>query len=97
MYAVIFRAEVEAFDATYNEMATRLRSLAIDKYGCKEFQSMTEGNQEIDISYWDNQEQIRAWKQDLEHQEAQQLGRLKWYKSYQVQIVKIIREYQNTI
>ncbi len=97
MYAVIFKAEVDALDSTYSEMATRLRNLAIDKYGCQEFLTMTEGNHEIAISYWDNQEQIKAWKQDPEHLEAQQLGSSKWYKSYQVQIVKIIREYQNAM
>ena len=57
---------------------------------------MTEGNREIAISYWENLEQISAWKQNAEHRKAQELGRSKWYASYQVQVVKIIREYGNT-
>ena len=84
MYAVIFRAEIRKRDKDYSEMAVHMRDLAADKYGCLEFYSVTEGNQEIAISYWENQEQIRAWKQDPEHRAAQELGRSKWYESYHV-------------
>jgi len=95
MYAVIFKAEINTLDNDYSEMAKKMRDLAINKYGCSEFTSATEGNQEIAISYWKNQEQIKQWKKDSEHLVAQKMGRTKWYKSYQVQIVEIIREYNN--
>ncbi len=93
MYAVIFRAVIKELDETYAEMAGRMRDLAINKYGCVEFTAVTEGKQEIAISYWDNQDQIKTWKQDPEHREAQKLGRSKWYKSYRVQVVEVIRDY----
>lgn len=93
MYAVIFRAEINKLDNSYNVMASRMRELAISKYGCTEFVTVTEGNCEIAISYWDNQEQIQSWKQDSEHLVAQEMGRSKWYSFYKVEIVKIIREY----
>ncbi len=94
MYAVIFRAEINELDETYAEMAAHMRDQSINKYGCVEFTAVTKGKHEIAISYWDNQDQIKAWKQDLEHREAQKLGRSKWYKSYQVQVVEVIREYR---
>ncbi len=93
MYAVIFRAEINKLDQRYSEMASRMRELAINKYGCKEFTSVTEGTQEITISYWNDQEQIKKWKADTEHLVAQELGQSIWYKSYKVQIVEIVREY----
>ncbi len=93
MYAVIFRAEINEFDDAYAEIAARMRDLAINRYGCVEFTAVTEGKKEIAISYWDNQDQIKAWKKDPEHREAQKLGRSKWYKSYQVQVVEVIRDY----
>lgn len=93
MYAVIFRAEINELDEVYAETAARLRDLALSKYGCIEFTAVTEGSQEIAISYWDDQDQITAWKQDPQHRTAQELGRLKWYKAYQVQVVEIIRDY----
>ena len=95
MYAVIFKAEINKLDQSYYDMAARMRELAKTEYGCIEFIAVTEGNQEIAISYWNSEEQITAWKQDPEHKKAQELGRSKWYKSYQVQVVMIEREYYN--
>ena len=93
MYAVIFRAEINDLDQSYFDMAARMQELAKSKYGCIEFTSLTEDKQEITISYWESEKQIIAWKQDPEHKKAQEIGRSKWYKSYQVQIVKVEREY----
>ena len=93
MYAVIFRAEINKLDSRYTEMASRMRDLAINKYGCADFTSVTGGSQEISISYWQDQEQIKKWKEDAEHLVAQELGQSIWYKSYKVQIVEIVREY----
>lgn len=96
MYAVIFRAVIRDLDQEYLELAEQLRSLAIEKYGCREFFALTEGNQEVAISYWDTEEQVRNWKQDALHLQAQQLGRKKWYESYRVQIAEVQREYAGT-
>lgn len=96
MYAVIFKAEVNKLDKAYSEMASRMRELAINEYGCTEFTSCMEGNSEIAISYWPSKEAIQAWKNNPEHQQAQALGKSKWYKSYQVQVVEVLNQYGNT-
>ena len=93
MYAVIFKAQINTLDERYSKTAQRMRELAINKYGCTDFVSVTEGNNEIAISYWKNQEQIKKWKQDSEHLVAQEHGRSTWYKSYKVEVVEVIREY----
>lgn len=95
MYAVIFRALINKLDDDYIETAIRMKDLALNKYGCIEFTSVTEGDQEIAISYWQTEDQIKSWKQDPEHRIAQELGNSKWYKSYHVQVVEIIRDYKN--
>jgi len=71
-----------------------MRKLAIEKYGCVDVQSLTEGDKEITISYWKSLDDIHAWKQDADHLQAQQSGRDKWYRHYDVKIVEILREYQ---
>ena len=96
MYAVIFTAELNELDETYSETAMQMRELAITKYGCTKFNTVTEASREIAISYWQSQEQIRRWKRDARHLAAQGLGREKWYKAYQVEVVEIIREYSHT-
>ena len=93
MYAVIFKSEINELDQRYYEMASRMRDLAINQYGCTEFISVTEAGKEIAISYWDSLDKIKQWKQNAEHLVAQELGRSQWYKKYQVQIVEIIHEY----
>jgi len=96
MYAVIFKAEVNKLDKAYSEMASRMRELAINEYGCTEFTSCMEGNSEIAISYWPSKEAIQVWKNNPEHQQAQALGKSKWYKSYQVQVVEVLNQYGST-
>ena len=93
MYAVIFTARISESDETYARTAARMRELAHSKYGCARFTAVVEGDQEISISYWESLDQIRAWNQDPEHRTAQELGREKWYSSFQVQVVQVIREY----
>lgn len=93
MYAVIFRAKVATLDERYAEAAKQLRELALQEYGCLEFVSLLEGDQEIAISYWENQEQIRKWKNDPRHVIAQESGKTLWYESYHVQVTEIVRAY----
>jgi len=95
MYAVIFKATVAQLDDEYFRVAENLKNLAFSKYGCLDFVSVTEGDQEIAISYWETTRQIRDWKNDPEHKRAQQAGRDKWYKSYSVEICEVNRSCQN--
>lgn len=93
MYAVIFRAELGEVDQAYFEMAEALRAMAMHRYGCEEFTSVTENGREITISYWKNLEDIERWKNAAAHSVAQQRARSKWYRRYQVQVVEIVRGY----
>ena len=95
MYAVIFTAKIGGLDDGYSRLAARMRQLALEEYGCTQFTSCSEGDQEIAISYWPSLEQIQAWKQNSKHLAAQALGRNKWYKSYKVEVVEILREYDS--
>ena len=63
MFAVIFKASVANFDDEYFQMADRMKKLAFEKYGCLDFVSVTEGNEEIAISYWETERQIHDWIQ----------------------------------
>ena len=104
MYAVIFKAEIndalidgalmDGLGDSYSEMAEQLRDSALQEYGCVEFTSVTEGKNEISISYWESLEQIKNWKQDPKHLIAQDLGRTQFYKSVKIQVVDILREYK---
>lgn len=47
----------------------------------------------ITVSYWADLESIKNWKQNVDHREAQRLGREKWYSSYKLRIAKVERDY----
>ena len=89
MYVVIFRATLSAVDEEYSATAACLREKAFRDYGCVDFVSMSENGQEIALSYWRNLDDIRRWRQDSEHVQAQQLGKLKWYADFSVEIATL--------
>jgi heme-degrading monooxygenase HmoA len=93
MYVVIFRAKTRALDADYARTAARLRELALGQFGCLAFHSVTEGEDEIALSYWPSEEAINAWKAHPEHVLAQQAGRRRWYAAYSVEVAEVKRSY----
>ena len=92
MFAVIFKARIAELDDEYVRTTERMKKLAFEKYGCQDFVSVTQGNEEIAISYWNTEQQIRDWKNDPEHRLAQTRGRGKWYQSFSVEICEVIRK-----
>lgn len=95
MYVVIFRAKVRTFDDEYSRVAARMRELALSEFGCLEFHAVTEGANEVALSYWPDEASIKAWKSHAEHLLAQKAGRERWYESYSVQVARITREYDS--
>ncbi len=93
MYVVIFRAHIQQLDTDYQRIAAQLRELALSQYHCIEFIAISEGEQEIALSYWHSEADIQAWKAQSDHLLAQQLGRTQWYQSWSVQVANITRAY----
>ena len=94
LYAVIFRARPKQLNTAYAETAQRLRRIAVERYGCLDFVSICEGDQEIAVSYWPDKAAIAAWKADPEHRAAQEQGRDVWYHEYQVDVVRVEHSYR---
>lgn len=94
-YAVIFTASIRQLDSQYSATAELMRELAFAEYGCLDFHACTEGNKEVAVSYWRSLDDIRAWKQNVEHLAAQKIGKEKWYASYTVEVVEVLRSYDS--
>jgi heme-degrading monooxygenase HmoA len=92
-YAVIFTSIRTDFDDNYAEMAEKMEVLATQQLG---FLGVESARDEIGItvSYWESLEAIAKWKQNLDHLDAQFLGRQKWYENYTVRIAKVEKEYR---
>lgn len=87
-YAVIFSSEMNADDDGYHEMANTMVELAQQQVGFLGMESARE-NIGITVSYWQNLDDIKRWKQNSQHLLAQKLGRKQWYKNFTVRISKV--------
>ena len=46
----------------------------------------------ITVSYWESLDDIRAWKKNIEHRKAQELGFKKWYKAFKTRVARVERD-----
>ena len=93
-YAVIFTSQLSDSVEGYAEMAQQMEQLAMQQDGFLGIESVRENRTGITVSYWKDEKSILQWRQQLDHQQAQSLGRARWYESYSVQISRIERAYQ---
>ena len=78
-------------------MAERMAELAARQPGFLGVESVrgTDGFG-ITVSYWSSPEAIAAWKADVEHLAAQEMGRREWYEHYAIRVAKVERAYEKT-
>lgn len=91
-YAVIFTSLRTAGDNGYGLMAERMAELAAQQPGFLGLESARE-ELGVTVSYWESLEAIKQWKQQVEHREAQRLGRNDWYAAFRVRIARVERDY----
>jgi heme-degrading monooxygenase HmoA len=92
-YAVIFTSLRTEGDSGYTAMAHKIEELAKQAPGYLGFESARE-ELGISVSYWSSPDAIKNWKQNIEHIEAQNLGKEKWYTHYKTRICKVERDYE---
>ena len=92
-YAVIFTSTQNDDIVGYSEMAKKIETLAKQQKGFLGIES-AKNKVGITVSYWENLEVIKKWKQQSEHVVAQLKGRHDWYTWYHVRICKVESEYE---
>ena len=93
-YAVIFTARRTAGDDGYAAMAQAMVDLALKQPGCLGAESVRDAEGlGITVSYFTDEEVIRAWKAHAEHLVAQRLGKERWYSHYELRVARVERAY----
>ena len=93
-YAVIFSSRRTDGDLGYGKMAERMVDLATLQPGFLGMESARDDDGfGITVSYWSSAESIAAWKQEVEHHGAQEMGKSAWYAHYEIRIAKVERAY----
>ncbi len=91
-YAVIFTSTLNPDDEGYEETAERMVELANNVKGFLGIETARE-KIGISVSYWKDLESIKAWKANIEHAKAIEMGKKKWYANFKVRIAKVERDY----
>jgi heme-degrading monooxygenase HmoA len=95
--AVIFEVEpAEGKRDAYLGIAAKLRPLldGIDGFiSIERFQSLADPNRILSLSFWRDEEAVKAWRNTEEHRQAQQAGRGGIFAGYRLRIAHVVRDY----
>ena len=97
MIAVIFEV-VPAPGRTdaYLDTARDLRPLLDEVDGflsIERFRSLTDPTRLLSLSFWRDEEAVRAWRTTEEHRAAQAAGRNGVFDAYRLRIASVVRDY----
>ena len=92
-YATIFTTQLTGELEGYDETADRMAELVDGYDGFLGVHSVRGADGfGITVCYWRSEEDIAAWRVDLEHQLAQKAGRDQWYAEYTVEVARVDRQ-----
>lgn len=95
-YLVAFASQrpAGAADDGYGAVAERMVELAAAQPGFLGVESARDvGGFGITLSYWTDEEAIRAWRDHAEHAVARETGRASWYEHFELRVARVERAY----
>ncbi len=97
MIAVIFEViPTEAGRARYFELAAAMRPLleGIDGFlSVERFESLAQPGKILSLSFWRDEESVRAWRTHALHRTSQGEGRSGVFADYRLRVAGVIRDY----
>ncbi|MER8546522.1 antibiotic biosynthesis monooxygenase [Mesorhizobium sp. M0684] len=97
MITVIFEVEPAAgMRDAYLGIAADLRPLldGIDGFlSIERFQSLADPNRILSLSFWRDEDAVKAWRNTQEHRQAQKAGRGGIFADYRLRIAHVVRDY----
>ncbi|NWL75344.1 hypothetical protein DM872_00520 [Pseudomonas taiwanensis] len=93
-YAVIFTSLRSETEQDYAATAERMLELAREQPGFLGVESARGADGlGITVSYWRSEDDIRNWRIQAEHREAQRRGREEWYRAFRTRVAHVERAY----
>ena len=100
MIAVIFEVEPrEGHAGAYFDLAGELKPLVEGFDGfisVERFEAVLTPGRFLSLSFWRDEEAVRAWRNTEEHRQAQKAGRGGVFAGYRLRIAQVIRDYGMT-
>ena len=95
MLIVLFRSKLTASAAAdgYPEMADEMEALARTMPGFVDVKAFkADDGERLTIVWWQDEETLRGWREQVRHRLAQRLGREKWYEYYKIEVAEVVRQ-----
>ena len=97
MIAVLFELSVEqGKEARYFDWAAELKEhlSRVDGFvSVERFQSLSRPGCYLSLSYWRDEQCVRAWRDTSVHRAAQQAGRDGLFTDYRLRVASVLRDY----
>ena len=97
MLAVIFEVEMNpGRDQDYFELAGSLKPEleAIDGFiSVERFKSVSSEGKYVSVSFWRDEEAVKAWREHAEHRIAQARGKKEIFADFRIRVAEVIRDY----
>lgn len=100
MIAVIFEVwPAEGQRGHYLDLAAALREELLQQDGflsVERFESLTEPGKLLSLSFWRDEDAVRAWRCRPAHRAAQGEGRASVFRDYRLRVSAVLRDYGRT-
>lgn len=97
MITVIFEVRPRAGHAQrYFEIAAGLKHALelVDGFiSVERFESLTQPGKYLSLSYWRDEEAVRAWRNQALHRQGQREGRAQVFDDYRIRVAAVLRDY----
>ena len=97
MIAVLFEvAPAEGQRDSYLDIAASLRDELTEVDGfisIERFQSLNQPGKLLSLSFWRDEQAVRAWRNRPQHRNAQTRGRGGIFSDYRLRVAKVLRDY----
>ena len=97
MIAVIFEVwPAEGRDGEYFDLAVSLKAdlESIDGFiSIERFESLVTKGKYLSLSFWRDEEAVRAWRNREQHRKAQAKGRGGIFADYRLRVASVVRDY----
>ena len=93
-WAVIFTSVKSGSLEGYENHSKQIEAIIEEQPGFIGVDHFSNEEQDITISYWEDEASIRKWKSNDIHRLAQEMGKSKWYLHYKTRVARVEREYE---
>jgi len=80
----------------YFKIASELKATLVEMDGfisIERFQSLTDQNKFLSLSFWKDAESVKAWREQSLHRQAQIKGRNQLFDNYRLRVASVLRDY----